>query len=190
MKVVSPKRSRYLRVFYARKPAVMPIVVGSEAAQTPMIHDSNTLAFNGGFVILWNSNWDCTGETPCFPWDHQLNVCWHCILGHSALHPNLVQFIAGWIDCHAGSIVINTRKHKVNSLFLQAALSDSIDEIGKAIISGYVEIVCFNPYFRVNALKRLLSSLHLRQAHLSRSKEQSKVLISRYLFMLASSTLS
>jgi hypothetical protein len=35
-KDVVPKRRRYLRVFYANRPAVIPIVVGSDAAHTPI----------------------------------------------------------------------------------------------------------------------------------------------------------
>lgn len=35
MNVVSPNLSKYFKVFYAKNPAVIPIVVGNDAAQTP-----------------------------------------------------------------------------------------------------------------------------------------------------------
>ncbi len=63
---------------------------------------------------------------------------------------NLIEFVAGLVDCHASFEVVNTGEGKVDGLLIGAVAADGGKEGVKVVNQGDVIVVGLNGYIRVD----------------------------------------
>ena len=135
-----------------RNPAVIPIVVGREAAHTPIqlyIKVLKTFSLYGMFIVLNYCYRNSTCKASWLSWYHELYMSRHSILWYSTLHPHLIEFITDCIDWHASRVIIDTWEYEINILTIQPTPTYPIYHIIEPLIRSHIDIVILYDNFRV-----------------------------------------